>query len=151
MSTTADSLVAELASIAAEVQIDEVDALDASSALPEPSGAFVPPVSRTVAETGLSNSLLEHLVFNILYSRGGMTGRGLADLMGIGFEVIEGLMIDLKTHYDVEVKGSEGFGLSTSLFALSEMGRKRAREYFDINQYVGPAPVPLDLYRKAVP
>jgi hypothetical protein len=150
MSTTADSLVAELASIAAEVQINEADALDPSSTLPELSAAFVPPVSRTVAETGLSNSLLEHLVFNILYSRGGMTGRGLADLMGIGFEVIEGLMIDLKTHYDVEVKGSEGFGLSTSLFALSEMGRKRAREYFDINQYVGPAPVPLDLYRKAV-
>jgi len=36
------------------------------------------------------------------------------------------------------------------LFALTEMGRKRAREYFDINQYVGPAPVPLDLYCEAV-
>jgi hypothetical protein len=30
------------------------------------------------------------------------------------------------------------------------MGRKRAREYFDIHQYVGPAPIFLEMYRQAV-
>jgi hypothetical protein len=79
-----------------------------------------------------------------------MNGRDLADVLGIGFDVIEGLMSDLKTSHAVEVKGSEGFGLSSSLFALSEAGRKRAREFFEISQYVGPAPVPLELYREAV-
>jgi predicted ATPase with chaperone activity len=150
MNTPANSLAPELTTIAAQNRLQSVDPLDASSISPDLPEAFVPPVPRTVAETGLSNTLFEHLIFNILYSRGAMTGRGLADVLGIGFEVIEVLMSDLKTRYAVEVKSSEGFGLASSLFALSEMGRKRAREYFDINQYVGPAPVPLDLYRKAV-
>lgn len=118
-----------------------------TTAAPE---AFIPPVARTIAETGLSAGLFEHLIFNILYSRGAMTGRALADVLGIGFEVIEPMMSDLKACHAVEVKGSEGFGLSSALFALSDMGRKRAREYFDINRYVGRAPVPLAQYRQAV-
>ena len=150
MNTPANSLAPELTTIAAQNRLQSVDPLDASSISPDLPEAFVPPVPRTVAETGLSNTLFEHLIFNTLYSRGAMTGRGLADVLGIGFEAIEVLMNDLKARHAVEVKSSEGFGLASSLFALSEMGRKRAREYFDINQYVGPAPVTLDLYRKAV-
>jgi len=112
--------------------------------------SFIPQVPRTIAETGLSAGLIEHLISNTLYSRGAMTGRAIADVLGIGFSAIEVVISDLKARQSVEVKGSEGFGLATSLFALSEAGRRRAREYFEINQYVGPAPVPLDVYRDAV-
>jgi len=123
---------------------------DPGPVLPLPSGPFTPKAARTIAETGLTSNLFEHLVFNILYSRGSMTGRNLANTLGVDFAVLEALLSDLKTRHAVEVKSSEGFGLASSLFALSEMGRKRAREYFDINQYVGPAPVPLGQYRSAV-
>lgn len=140
----------ESASIEPELQTDAVDAFNSGSLPLDDPIAFVPPVVRTISDTGLSTALFEHLTFNILYARGAMNGRGLADILGIGFEVIEPLMCDLKARHDVEVKSSEGLGLSSSVFALSEMGRKRAREYFDIHQYVGPAPVPLDQYREAV-
>jgi predicted ATPase with chaperone activity len=150
MSALTAGLPDELTSVKAQPQPDPFEKLDASSVLAEISSAFMPPVPHTMAETGLPKPLFEHLIFNTLYSRGAMTGRGLADVTGVGFEVIEELMTDLKTRFAVEVKGSEGFGMASSLFALSEIGRKRAREYFEINQYVGPAPVPLDLYCKAV-
>jgi predicted ATPase with chaperone activity len=113
-------------------------------------GAYLPAVPHTIAETGLSATSIEHLIFNILYSRGALTGRGLADVLGLAFETVEATMSDLKTQHAVEVKSSEGYGLASSIFRLSEMGRKRGREYFDINQYVGPAPVPLEMYCKAV-
>jgi hypothetical protein len=148
MSHTA-SLTAELG-VAEDSQPREVEAFNASSIVSVLPKTFVPPVSRTISATGLSATLFEHLVFNILYSRGAMTGIGLADILGIGFEAIEALISDLKARHAVEVKSSEGFGLASSLFALSEMGRKRAREYFEINQYVGPAPVPVEVYRDAV-
>jgi predicted ATPase with chaperone activity len=150
MNTPATSLANEPTIVAGENQLPPVDTLDPSSSPLDLSTAFMPPVPRTVAETGLSNTVFEHLIFNTLYSRGAMTGRALADVLGIGFEAIEALMSDLKARHAVEVKSSEGYGLATSLFALSEMGRKRAREYFDIHQYVGPAPVTLELYTKAV-
>jgi predicted ATPase with chaperone activity len=127
-----------------------ISRMDANTISPELCTTHVPPVPRTIAETGLSANLIEHLIFNFLYSRGSMTGRGLAEALGLAFETIEGTMSDLKTSHAVEVKSSEGYGLASSLFGLSEMGRKRAREYFEINQYVGPAPVPLDIYCKVV-
>jgi energy-coupling factor transporter ATP-binding protein EcfA2 len=50
----------------------------------------------------------------------------------------------------VELKSSLGYGLISSIFALSEMGRKRCRESSGASQYTGPAPVPLSQYVAAV-
>jgi predicted ATPase with chaperone activity len=153
IATTIPSLAADLR-LLAQTQADaDSRYLDPADLPPIPhpqSPGFPAPVPHNIAETGLPPALIEHLVFNILYSRGALTGRELADALGLGFEVIEPPMADLKARYAVEVKSSAGFGLASSLFALSEMGRKRAREYFEISQYAGPAPVPFDQYCQAV-
>jgi hypothetical protein len=134
-----------------DAEDDSFAAADETAAvMSEPSAPFMPGVARTIAETGLTSGFFEHVVFNILYSLGSMTGGALANTLGVEFAVIEALLSDLKTRHAVEVKSSEGFGWASSLFALSEMGRNRAREYFEIHQYVGPAPVPLSQYQNAV-
>jgi hypothetical protein len=48
----------------------------------------------------------------------------------------------------IEVKGSEGSGTAGYRYSLTDLGRDRARQYLDANQYVGPAPVPLDAYTR---
>jgi predicted ATPase with chaperone activity len=112
--------------------------------------SFLPPVPWTLRDTGLQQSLVEQLVFNTLYSRGELTGRNIADILGLSFSVIEPLMEELKVRQYFEVKRSLGYGLISSVFALSESGRKRARECYENNQYVGPAPVPAIQYMAAV-
>jgi predicted ATPase with chaperone activity len=111
---------------------------------------FIPPVPWTLRDTGLSQSIVEQLVFNTLYSRGELTGRNIADILGLSFSVIEPMMEELKIRQFVEVKRSLGYGLISSVFTLSEAGRKRARECYEVNQYVGPAPVPVTQYLAAV-
>ena len=39
-----------------------------------------------------------------------------------------------------------GSGAAGYRYALTDLGRDRARQYLDANQYVGPAPVPLEAY-----
>ena len=112
--------------------------------------AFCPEVPWTVRDTGLSQSLLEHLIFNILYTRRELSGRVLADTMGLSFSVIEPFVNELKLRQFLEVTRSMGYGLISSDFTLSEGGRKRARELSEINQYAGPAPVPIGQYAEAV-
>src|SRR6202142_1400735 len=104
---------------------------------------FLPPVPWTLRDTGLPQSTVEQLIFNTIYARGELTGRQVADTLGLSFSVIEPLMEELKVRQFFEVKRSLGYGLISSVFALSEIGRKRARECYEINQYVGPAPIPL--------
>jgi len=111
---------------------------------------FLPAVPWTLRDTGLSQSSIEQLVFNTLYARGELTGRQIADTLGLSFSVIEPLMEELKVRQFLEVKRSLGYGLISSVFSLSEVGRKRARECYEINQYVGPAPVPASQYLVAV-
>ncbi len=117
---------------------------------PSTRNAFVPPVPWKIKDTGLSETFLEQLTCNILYSRGELTGRVIADALGLSFSVIEPLLNDLKARMIVELKSSLGYGLISSIFCLSEMGRKRCRESAGSSQYTGPAPVPLAQYVTAV-
>ena len=92
---------------------------------------FIPSVPWTLRDTGLQQSCVEQLVFNTLYSRGELTGRNMADILGLSFSVIEPLMEELKVRQFFEVKRSLGYGLISSVFILSESGRKRARECYE--------------------
>ena len=105
-----------------------------------------PPVPGSIRETGLSAVFLEQLILNHLYSRGELTGRMIADAVGLEFRVIEAIIDDFKNRQFVEVKGSLGYGLVSCNFGLTETGRKRARESAAVNPYCGLAPVPVNQY-----
>jgi hypothetical protein len=105
-----------------------------------------PPEPESVEETGLSETTLEHLIMKILYFRGELYGQDLSNAIGLKYSVIQDLVEALKLQHLIVVKRSLGMGNVGSVFALSEAGRGRAREYLDANQYSGPAPVPLEQY-----
>src|SRR5690348_10373690 len=107
---------------------------------------LVPPVPETLEEAGLSSSIIEQLIFKLLYFRGDVLGRDLSTAMGLKFSLIEDLIEYLKRQHLVQVKRSLGMGNSSAIFFLTEAGRNLAREYLDTNQYTGPAPVPLFQY-----
>ncbi|MBI3668068.1 MAG: hypothetical protein HY236_17855, partial [Acidobacteria bacterium] len=110
---------------------------------------FVPPVPQTIEQAGLSPSQVEQLILKILYFGDDIVGRDLAGALGLKFSLIDGILEFLKRHHLVEVKRSSGFGNVSGVFALSEAGRDRAREFLEVNQYSGSAPVPIDQYTSA--
>lgn len=109
-----------------------------------------PPVPRSAADLGIAPAILEHLVMKYLYFRGEVAGRDLAKLLGLSFSLIDDLLENLKRQHFVGVKKSLGIGNSSGVFALTESGRNLAREYLAVNQYAGPAPVPLGQYSSIV-
>ena len=50
----------------------------------------------------------------------------------------------------LEVRGAAGTGSAGYRYALTDLGRQRAQQFLEINQYVGPAPVPLRQYVEVV-
>ena len=111
---------------------------------------FVPKLVNSLEEAGITASLAEQLLLKNLYFRGEVSGREMARLLGMRFSVIEPVLDFLKRGRLVEVKRSAGFGNISSVFAASETGRVRAKEYLDNNQFLGPAPVPLKQYEEVV-
>jgi len=114
------------------------------------AGPVVPPAPETLEDTGLAASVLQQLILKMFYQQGEMLGRELSEKMGLKFSLIEGVIDLFKHQRFLEAKKSLGMGNSTVLFALTDTGRKQAREYMDSNQYTGPAPVPLHQYTHLV-
>ena len=122
--------------------IDQIEAQDA--------GPAVPAVPESIADTGIPQAIIEHLILKYLYFRGELVGREIGNLMGLQFSLIDDILEMFKRQHFVAVKKSLGMGNMSGVFILTESGRNLAREYLENNQYAGPAPVPLYQYANMV-
>jgi hypothetical protein len=109
---------------------------------------FKPAPIRAIRETGLSETLIESLVFKHLLSEGCDTGRGVAAALGLPPKPIIELLTTLKAQQDVYYKDSTATGDFD--YALSEGGRNRAKAYMSECSYIGVAPVTLESYVASV-
>src|SRR5450432_559620 len=104
----------------------------------------------SMEDTGLADSTVERLILNILYSRGDLYGQDLSSAIGLRFSVIQGIVESLKVRHHVHIKRSVGMGGVGAQYALTESGRALAHESLAVNQYTGPAAVPLAQYIEQV-
>jgi hypothetical protein len=104
-----------------------------------------PPQPRTIEETGLAADHVEQLLVKTLYG-GEATGHLVAERMRLPFAIIEPIIERARAERMVEVRGASGSGTASFRYALTDLGRDRARQYLDVNQYIGAAPVPLAAY-----
>ncbi len=109
-----------------------------------------PPLPRTVEETGLTEGFVTDLVMKTLYRSGTQSGRDLSLRTCLPFAILDEPLLALQQRRFVEVLGTEGHGRRSYRFDLTSEGKTRARDVLDQNAYVGPAPVPRDVYREWV-
>ena len=107
--------------------------------------AAAPRVPQTLEETGLAVERIEQLLLKTLYS-GETTGTALAEVVRLPYSIFQPLIERARAERLIEVRGATGTGSAAYRYALTDAGRLRAREYFEINHYTGPAPVALDSY-----
>ena len=112
--------------------------------------APAPAEPESIEQTGLAESTIESLIFKTLYTRGELYGGDLARELGLRYSVFQELLEALKMEHMVVIKRSVGMGGVGSIYTLSDAGKERARELMESDQYVGPAPVPLDQYKALV-
>src|SRR3989442_3407188 len=112
--------------------------------------APVPRAPATLEETGLSVDQIRQLFVKALYT-GEATGITLSERLRLPYTVLEPIVEHIvRIERLVEVKGATGTGAAGYRYALTDLGRDRAQQYLQVNQYVGPAPVPLASYVAAM-
>ncbi|MDO8905333.1 ATP-binding protein [Hydrogenophaga sp.] len=94
---------------------------------------------------GLPAAFLTDLALRHLSRKGELKLYALAQQLGLTAQVVDGLLIHMRTQALVEVprRGTLEGDIS---YVLTDAGQRRARMAFDKCHYLGPAPVPLDDY-----
>jgi hypothetical protein len=104
-----------------------------------------PPPLVNIEDTGLAPDVVEQLLIKTLYGAEA-TGSAIAERMRLPFTMLEPLVEHARAERLIEVKGASGSNAVSYRYSLTDLGRERARQFIDINQYVGPTPVPLAAY-----
>ena len=104
-----------------------------------------PPVPVTLEDTGLGADQIEQLLIKTLYG-GEATGLTLAERLRLPFAILEPLLERIRGQHLIEVRGTTGTSSASYRYAMTDLGRSRAVQYLEINQYTGAAPVPLSSY-----
>ena len=113
---------------------------------PVSPGPPVPPPPASLSETGLSGDFVEQLTLKALYS-GEATGTGIAERVRLPYALIEPIIEHARAERLIEVRGTGGgTGTAAYRYALTDFGRDRTRQYLNVCEYIGPAPVPLSQY-----
>jgi DNA-binding PadR family transcriptional regulator len=110
-----------------------------------PTRSPVPPVPRTIEQTGLQLDQIEQLVLKTMYGAD-TTGTAIAERTRLPYALIEPIIERLRAQLLVEVRGASGSGTAGYRYSLTDLGRDRARQFLAISHYAGPAPVPLSAY-----
>jgi hypothetical protein len=111
--------------------------------------APVPAAPSTIEATGIGRDQIAQLLVKMMYS-GEATGLTLATRLRLPYALLEPIIEHVRGERIIEVRGAAGSGTAGYRYALTDLGRDRAAQYFAANQYVGPVPVPLTAYVEAM-
>ncbi|GLI38930.1 ATPase [Geobacter hydrogenophilus] len=110
----------------------------------------IPPPPVRVEDTGLELSFIADLVTKHIVFMSEFTLVDVEERIKLPASIVDASVEMLRRGKIVEVLSAEGYATSTYRFRITELGRKRAQDLLDICRYVGPAPVPLDVYHTMV-
>ena len=103
----------------------------------------------SVSQLGLPASLAVDLIYRTVFTEGEASVTRLVEITRLAPQVIDEIMVDLQHDHMVEVVKAGALRVSYT-YRLTEEGANRARAALERTQYIGPFPVDIEAYRKAI-
>jgi predicted ATPase with chaperone activity len=104
----------------------------------------------SISETQISQTILVDIILRLFRSEGNLGIRRIGRMVRIP-KVIEDLLNHLLEERLIKVQRmNAGAGLLGYIYDLTEAGKTKAREATERSQYIGPAPVPIDVYNQVM-
>jgi len=109
-----------------------------------------PAVAKNIDETGLDGNFLLNILLRSMYVSALQTIPELSEEIKLTRAVIEELLNFAKKETLVEVRGPSEKNYNIMRYALTNAGKERANEALRRCEYIGPAPIPLEVYQTQV-
>jgi predicted ATPase with chaperone activity len=113
------------------------------------SSLLVPPAG--LAELDVPQGLLVDIILRLVFTEGDTTATRMESVLRIPFKALDEMLLQMQAEHQLEVPGATGrVGRRSYVYRITDEGKTRARDAFERSQYIGPLPVPLLKYNKAV-
>ncbi|MEZ6134763.1 MAG: hypothetical protein R3C53_07630 [Pirellulaceae bacterium] len=109
---------------------------------------YWPAEPTSMEDTGLSESLIESLICQILLASGTLSGRRIAESVGLPFGIVDQQLGGMRTRQIIAHARSAP--LNDYYYSLTEAGQRRTLNHQKVFTYTGVAPVPLNEYLLSV-
>ena len=104
----------------------------------------------SVDELGIPPGIVTDLIYRLMFNEGVVSVGRFVEVIRVHTQVIDDIIAGLKMDHLVEVAKAGQLGRLSYSYRLTNEGTKRAREAMERSQYLGPAPVDIDKYTKAI-
>ncbi len=101
----------------------------------------------TIQELGVPEALVYDLFLKHVFQSGNSTLQGIAGSLKLSVDLVHTVFQRMKSMQMIEVKGMVGDDYS---FVLSQAGKNAAQERMHVSRYIGPVPVSITHYDRAV-
>ena len=113
-------------------------------------GSLLLPPSN-LEELDVSPGVVIDIMLRLLFTEGDTSATRFEEVLRLPFKVLDEILVHLQQEHLVEVPRSTGrLGRRSYLYSITDEGKARARDALERSQYIGPAPVPLEKYSKAI-
>jgi len=106
--------------------------------------------AREVEQLGIPPSLVIDLVYRLLFAEGEVSIARFTEVLKVHAQVLDTILARMKQEHMVEITNAGVLGRLSYSYRLTEEGTRRAREAMERSQYLGPAPVSLESYSRAI-
>ncbi len=103
----------------------------------------------TSSALGVPTGLAVDLVYRILFTEGDASVGHIADITKLFPQIVDEIMASLHHDHLAEVVKAGTLRISYT-YRLTEEGTARARDAMERSQYIGPCPVDIESYKKAI-
>ncbi|MCA9192010.1 MAG: AAA family ATPase [Planctomycetales bacterium] len=105
---------------------------------------YWPAEPTSLEDAGISESLLESLICQTFLANGTLSGRKVAERLGLPFGIVDHHLSTMRNRQIIAHARSAP--LNDFYYSLTESGQKRSLAHQKVFSYTGPAPVPLSEY-----
>lgn len=107
-----------------------------------------PPAPASIEAAGLTLDIVTNLVLKTLHRSAELSGKELAQKLGVLFAIVEPALEAMKAQRHCEITGGPSLGGPSFRYRLTDAGHARALTALADNQYIGAAPVSVAEYRR---
>jgi predicted ATPase with chaperone activity len=101
-------------------------------------------------ELGIPSSIITDLIFRLLFNEGDVSVTRFSEVMRLHAQLLDDVLARLQQEHLIEVVKAGRLGRLSYTYTLTDAGKNRARDALERSQYIGPAPVNIESYKKAL-